>query len=138
SITVTPAEDRGSKGKKPAATMSIVGQSTSSSAPLNNLERELAQEPTYKVGPYEMKGIRSFGGEDSFIKEFKTKIDVEKRLPDQYSRTFKADPPPKRRPAARGPGGPGPVVADDKGQDKGQDKDDKADKADKVEKDDMG
>lgn len=101
SITVTPLDDR-TGGRKPAAaksessakanatfafTMTIVGLAKAERA-VNALMAEMVAEGVYRVYAKTTKGLPPRLAATGFDQEFTTRVEVQKRSPDQYTRTL--------------------------------------------------
>jgi hypothetical protein len=105
SLTATIHDDRSGRNKH-AASMTLVGMTKRDAVPVDTFLSAFVHEPEwYSVGPKLTKN-NVVAESQEFPVEFTTKIDLEKRTADKYTRTFRADVPPKRsreRPG-RGPG----------------------------------
>lgn len=73
--------------------LTVISLSTDKDRAVNSLVSKLVEEPHYKVGGSTVGPNRSFVG-TRFGREFKTQVDMEKRLPNQYVRqlVLPADP----------------------------------------------
>lgn len=116
SITVTPLDDR-TTTRKPSATkpesakqnaiyaftMTIVGLAKAERA-VNALMAEMVAEGLYRVYAKTTKGLPPRLAATGFDQEFTTKVEVQKRQPEQYTRTL---PETVTTPSRRGRGSRG-------------------------------
>lgn len=95
-------------GVKPfVARVSIEGLTTDDSKPLTQFMNELAKESAYKVEAKNTKPL-SFGADRrSFSNSFSTRFELQKRPPEDYTKSFTAEAPPRR---SRGGGRPGGLL----------------------------
>jgi Tfp pilus assembly PilM family ATPase len=85
-------------------------------SPVQALLRDLASDHSYRVDPATPRRNPGVDRAAGFSWEFSTKVDLEKRAPDEYKRVLpdekEAEPPRDRRGSGR-PGRPGPAGAFD-------------------------
>lgn len=94
SLSTVVIEKPGSKDKSVAA-INLKGITTTDSNPLDKLMVELRREESYRPPSKNLKP-NTLVQRQQFPLEFSTKIELEKRPPEKYTRTFTAAPPPKR------------------------------------------
>jgi Tfp pilus assembly protein PilN len=99
----TSVVDDPSHKKKQVAAISLKGISTDS-VPVDRFMSEWSKEPSYQV-PGPTKSPNRAIERQRFPQAFVNKIEVEKRTPDKYSRSFTATPPAKRTRPGQGDGG---------------------------------
>ena len=100
SLSTTVVEKPGNKDKLVAA-INLKGVTTVDPIPVDKLMNELHKEPSYRAPGRGPSKPNTLIERQRFPQEFTTKIELEKRPPDKYTRTFTATPPAKRgRPAA--------------------------------------
>ena len=96
-IAASPQDDRtGKNAKKAIAVVKIRGISKEDEGPLDAFMKELAAEPAYSVGPKKTSKNTQYD-KDNFLLEFTFRVDIQRRTPDKYVRTFEAPVPPKRQ-----------------------------------------
>jgi len=98
SLSTVVIEKPGSKDKLVAA-INLKGVTTTDPVPVDKLMAELRKEESYRQPPKNLKP-NTLVERQRFPLEFSTKIELEKRPPEKYTRTFTAAPPPKRGRAA--------------------------------------
>src|SRR5262245_8336566 len=105
SFVGTIHEDRSGKNKY-AAAITVVGTTKRDPVPMNSFLGAFSQETGYDVGSNMIKDD-VIDKSMEFPIQFSTKIEMQKRGPEQYTRAFKAEVPPKRaRPGRGGPAMP--------------------------------
>jgi Tfp pilus assembly PilM family ATPase len=95
SLAANIQEDRTGKNKN-AGAMTIKGVTKKDPVPVDSFINAFVHDPGYTVGPKTTKD-NTVVDPQTFPTEFTTRIDLQRRPPEKYTRTFKADVPPKRQ-----------------------------------------